>query len=72
MARRRKSWTARLTGWGHRMIQGGSFAVFIQVRVTEPETQEGRVIYIEITPDLARHLAGRLERHAEDAENRVP
>jgi hypothetical protein len=68
MAARKQPWAARLTGWGHRLTKGGGKAVYLQARIIDPEKEANRVIYIEITPELARHLADGLERNAQQAD----
>jgi hypothetical protein len=68
MAGRKQPWAARLTGWGHRLAKGGGKAVYLQARIVDPEKEDGRVIYIEITPELAVHLADGLERNAQQAD----
>lgn len=68
MAGRKQPWSARLTGWGNRMILGGERVIYIQARITDPESQDGRVINIEITPKLAAILADRLDRNIQEIE----
>lgn len=69
MARRVKPWAARLTGWGNRLsATSGKRVVYLQARIVDPETHDGRVVYIEIGPEMAHHLAERLERNAQEAD----
>ncbi|QDN64372.1 hypothetical protein [Streptomyces sp. S1D4-14] len=69
MAGRMKPWTARLTGWGNRLsATSGKRVVYLQARIVDPETHEGRVVYIEIDPEMAHHLAERVERNATEAD----
>jgi hypothetical protein len=39
--------------------------------IEDPESQAGRPIDVELTPDMARHLADRLYRNADEAEERT-
>lgn len=68
MAARRQRWSARLVGWGNRMVLGGERKVYIQARITDPESQAGRLIDIEITAKLAAQLADRLDRNVLEIE----
>lgn len=69
MTRRRKPWAARLTCWGNRLSDvSGKRVVYLQARIVDPESHDGRVVYIEIDPELAHHLAERVERNATEAD----
>ena len=69
MPGRMKPWAARLTGWGNRLsTASGKQMVYLQARIVDPETNAGRVIYIEVAPETAHHLAERLERNATEAD----
>ena len=69
MAGRMKPWAARLTGWGNRLsATSGKSVVYLQARIVDPETHGGRVVYIEIDPEMAHHLAERVEKNATEAD----
>lgn len=68
MAGRMRAWTAQWSRVGNRMILGGERMIYIQARITDPENQAGRVIDIELTPELAAQLADRLDRNVQEVE----
>lgn len=66
--RRKAMWTARPLYWGTCRDTGtGDHAVHITVRVTEPESQNDRLVRVVMDPALAREIADGLIRNSERA-----
>ncbi len=68
MQRKRARWSAHWTQCGQEMVHGGDRKVYLQARLDEPDAQKGRLVHIELTPELAHHVAQKLERLASQAK----
>lgn len=68
MSMRKATWVATWRRLKTRMVPGGEYRVTIFLTVDAPEAQAGRPIEVTLSADMARHLADRLYRNAEEAD----
>lgn len=50
------------------MVSGGDHHVYLKVIVDNPASEAGRPVELHLTPEAARHLADRLYRNADQAD----
>jgi hypothetical protein len=65
---RMQPWRARWTGIGSLMLPGGEYVVRLSTSVIDHPTQARRPVEIVLTADMARHVADRLARYADDVD----
>lgn len=70
MSMRKATWTATWRRMKTRMVPGGEHRVTVFLAVDTPEAQAGRPIEVTLSADMARHLADRLYRNADEAGER--